>query len=195
MTENGQEPGEAADDLHGEARVERLELLVARLVKAFNGERETAAEERDANAAAFLAITKALAPPPDAPAGESKGPVPWTDRATAQQWHDLAKWIDWLTHTYEFKTGFQIYPCWPAHPGIVEELSALWDAWRDAAGRAPVDGSPAGDNDALAFWHDRYLAPMLHRLHALYAFHACRHQHESAAAVRPTDRDLLPPLP
>lgn len=195
MTENGQEPGEAAADLHGEARVERLELLVSRLVKAFNGERETAAEERDANAAAFLAIKKALAPPPDAPTGESKGPVPWTDRATAQQWHDLAKWIDWLTHTYEFKTGFQIYPCWPAHPGIVEELSALWDAWRDAAGRAPVDGSPAGDNDALAFWHDRYLAPMLHRLHALYAFHACRHNHESAAAVRTTDRDLLPPLP
>lgn len=190
MSEDTQKPS-----LHGEERVEHLEKLVAKLVKAFTIERETAEEERNANANAFLAIQKALAPAPDAPVGETKGAVPWTDRATAQQWHDLAEWIDWLTHTYEMRAGFEIYPCWPAHPGIVEELAALWDAWRDAAGRAPVDGSPPGDNDALAFWHDRYLAPVLHRLHALYAFHACRHQHESAAAAKPTDRDLLPPLP
>lgn len=185
-----------APELEGEQRVERLEQLVARLAKAFTAEREIAAEERDANAAAFLEVKRMLAPAKEPPSGEAAtGPVPWMDRATAQQWHALAAWVDWLTEAYEFKEPLQIQPCWPAHPGIVEELAALWDSWREAAGRAPTEGTPPGDNDAMAFWHDRYLAPMLHRLQALYAFHSCRRAHESAPSAPRTDTDLLPELP
>lgn len=185
-----------APELEGEQRVERLEQLVARLAKAFTAERELAEEEREANAAAFLEVKRLLAPAKETPPGSAEsGPVPWIDRATAEQWHALAEWVDWLSDAYEFKETLQIQPCWPAHPGIVEELAALWDAWRDAAGRAPIDGTPPGDNDAIAFWHDRYLAPMLHRLQALYAFHSCRRGHESAPRAPRTDTDLLPEAP
>ncbi|MFF5325119.1 hypothetical protein ACFY2Y_15500 [Janibacter hoylei] len=178
-----------------DVRVAQLEKLVTHLVKAFNTHRETTSEEIEATATALAGVQKMLAPTPDAPAIEGPGVAPWTERATAQQWHDLATWVDWLCHNYEFRAEVQIYSCWPAHPGIVEELAALWDAWRDAAGRAAVDGAPPGDNDALAFWHDRYLAPCVHRLHAIYSFKECRHQHESAAPAPQTDRDLLPPPP
>lgn len=192
------QPGEegAAPQLTGEERVERLEQLVARLAKAFTAEREVAEEEREANAAAFLEVKRLLAPTEEpAPSDDKSGSVAWMDRATAQQWHALAQWVDWLNHTYELKEALRIQPCWPAHPGVVEELAALWDAWRDAAGRAPLEGTPPGDNDALAFWHDRYLAPMLHRLQALYAVHACRRAHEAAPRAPLTDTDLLPELP
>lgn len=182
----------SADGLDG--RVEQLEQLLARLVKAFNGHREATGDELDRLAATLADVQKVLAPTSDAPAVDGPGVVAWNDRATPQQWHDLAAWVDWLIETYEFRAEARIYPCWPAHPGVVEELAALWDAWRDAAGRAVADGAPPGDNDALAFWHDRYLAPTVHRLHALYAFKECRHGHESSKSVPGTDHDLLPPL-
>lgn len=185
-------------------RVQRLEEIVARLAKAFTQEREDAsqhrqavAEDREANAAAFLQIKRALTALNEAPAEgveEPPGPVPWSERATAQQWHDLATWADWLGETYELKTKYGVYSCWPAHPGIVEEIAALWDSWRDAARRATTDGLPAGDNDAMAFWHDRYLAPWAQRVQGIYAMHACQHGHVPAPKAPVTDRDLLPPL-
>lgn len=192
-------PSTAPADVDLGARVEQVEHLLARLVKAFNGHRQVTGEELDRTTAMLAELQKMLAPTTDAPtaaAPTADGPsvVPWIERATAQQWHDLAAWVDWLIETYEFRAELQIYSCWPAHPGIVEELAALWDAWRDAAGRAVADGAPPGDNDALAFWHDRYLAPLVHRLHALYAFKECRYKHESSAPAPRTDHDLLPPL-
>lgn len=178
-----------------DSRVEQIERLLARLVKAFNTHRETTGEEIQATATALADLQRMLTSAVDSPTVDGPGVTPWTERATAQQWHDLATWVDWLCQTYEFRAEVQIYSCWPAHLGIVEELAALWDAWRDAAGRSAVDGAPPGDNDALAFWHDRYLAPCVHRLHAIYSFKECRHQHESGASATLTDRDLLPPLP
>lgn len=197
MTENPPVPEQEREPLQGEERVEHLERLVAKLAKAFGRERDIAAQEREENAAAFNEVKRMLAPPKEAPAPKDSdsGPLPWMSRATAKQWHELAAWVDWLNEAYEFRETMAIWSCWPAHPGIVEELAALWDAWRDAAGRAPAEGTPPGDNDALAFWHDRYLAPMIHRLQALYAFHSCRHGHEVAPRTPKTDTDLLPEEP
>lgn len=62
--------------------------------------------------------------------------------------HDLTTWLDWLiaTHAVDHRT---IPPCWPQHPGLVEELSALQTAWHtayaaSAPGTAPLD------------WHTRF---------------------------------------
>lgn len=202
----GRDPLEGTTDSETVRRVEQLELLFNRLARLVQDEkaladeeRERAQVERDANSQAFAQITRALTPPaaPQEAAGDSAGlpgPVPWTERATAQQWHDLAAWVDWLSETYELLGDLRIVPCWPAHLGVVEELAALWDAWRAAAGRAPIEGEPPGDNDALAFWHDRYLAPLVNRLPALYSVKSCRHGHSAPGRAPSTDRDLLPPL-
>lgn len=99
-----------------DARFEQLEQLLARLVKAFNGHREATGEELDRLAATLADVQKMLAPTSDTPAVEGPDVVAWNDRATAQQWHDLAAWVDWLIETYEFRAEARIHPCWPATP-------------------------------------------------------------------------------
>ena len=164
-------------------RVEQVERLLDQLVTTFK-------EEREANAEAFEMVERALSGGGEASsAAPPAEPVPWGDRATTEDWHALAEWVDWLIYTYELRDEVRLTSCWPAHPGVVEELAALRSAWRDAATRATE-----GDNDALAFWHDRYLAPLVHRLPAIYAVRICRNGHEPAATSILTDRDLLPEL-
>jgi hypothetical protein len=82
------------------------------------------------------------------------------DYATAQDWQDLATWVDWLVCTYDFQPSRADLPCWPAHRGVVEELATLRTAWRmtAAAGRARKP------NDGLIYWHDRWLHPCVQRL-------------------------------
>lgn len=204
-------PDEAGAPLDLHAEIERLKGQNLRLAeevrlmrRAIVSDQRKAEASRQETAASLAANQSAIielrdhaaAQSPSATAGATDDTaLPWMDRATAQQWHDLAAWVDWLGESYEFKETHWVFPCWPAHPGIVEELAALWDAWRWSAGRAPLEGVPAGDNDAMAFWHDRYLAPTIYRLQAMYAFHACAKRHESARPAPRTDMDLLPPLP
>jgi hypothetical protein len=53
--------------------------------------------------------------------------------------------VDDLNRGYSISPDYEILPCWPAHPGLVEELAALHSAWIAAtigpAGRwHPPDG-------------------------------------------------------
>jgi len=57
-----------------------------------------------------------------------------------------------------------IPPCWPAHPGVVEELAGLHRSWT----RARITDELAknnGSNDLTA-WHGRWLWPCLRRMKA-----------------------------
>lgn len=162
-------------------RLEDAEGLLRQLVASFR-------EDRQANAETFTAVNTTLS----RLLGEDEQlapvtPVAWVDRATETMWVELADWVDWLAANYQINDGWAVRPCWPQHLGVAEELAALWSAWRQAALKDMMSGG-----DALAFWHDRYLAPTLARIPHLYATRACEHKHEHVAAPALTLRSHLP---
>lgn len=114
----------------------------------------------------------------DADAGSSRAPTPtaWSwrsigPRAAEELWSQLREWVAWLR--YRYPLAKKIPECWPDHPELVEELTALWLAWqaayeqRDAVLTAPAD------------WHDRWLPGLLHRLeHGTFAV-SCSSEHQA----------------
>jgi len=105
---------------------------------------------------------KTLAGKIDPPAGRDTRPSRWAWRhATADQatwlWSGLVPWVRWLIDTYPTPTR-DLTPCWHRHPDAVEELTALWAAWRDA-----YHGSDRDRSDP-AHWHDRWLPGATARL-------------------------------
>jgi hypothetical protein len=58
-------------------------------------------------------------------------PLPWhwegepalSDEELAARWHDLARWVNWFVARYHL--AGQVPCCWPKHPGLVDELTAL----------------------------------------------------------------------
>ena len=50
-------------------------------------------------------------------------PTFWADRATPADWQQLSDWVDALQVRYGVLGDYDIDPCWPAHPGVVEELA------------------------------------------------------------------------
>ena len=52
------------------------------------------------------------------------------ERSCERTWTALADWVGWLRGRYPLAN--QVPLCWWRHPELVEELSALWLAWRDA---------------------------------------------------------------
>lgn len=108
----------------------------------------------------------------------------WGDCADQDAWGALVTWVDWFYATYRLRTP--IPPCWPDHPAAVEELASLWMAWCDAAAKSRAEGG-----DALAYWHDRYLAGFNARWHE-YAIHNCEGvTHQPERAPKETDTSLV----
>ncbi len=57
----------------------------------------------------------------------------------------FGEWVLWLVETYAL---WEVWPaCWFRHPGIVEELTALW-AWHLA-----LDTDAGGDGAGAVGWH------------------------------------------
>lgn len=104
-------------------------------------------------------------------------PRRWAARATTQDWDQLIDWVDQLNANYSLLSDYAIPPCWPAHPGVVEELAGLHRAWT----RALINDQLAkndGGNDLTA-WHDRWLWPCLRRMKAgHYRTTNCRDRHQ-----------------
>jgi len=111
----------------------------------------------------------------------------WVEKATAQDWQDLANWVDWLVATYQLQPSRTVLPCWPAHPGVAEELAALHSAWRQAA----TKGAGKLPNDALIYWHDRWFHPCVLRLREASQFRQCLERHVEARPAKPADEALL----
>lgn len=98
----------------------------------------------------------------DPPAGPDSQPSRWAwQHATADQaswlWSGLVPWVRWLIDTYPTQTR-DLTPCWHQHPDAVEELTAIWAAWREAYHGADQDSSD------LAHWHDRWFPDATARL-------------------------------
>ena len=114
---------------------------------------------------------------------------PWAAQADPKQWQDLVTWVDWLMKTYRLKST-PIKPCWAAHPGVVEEIAALWEAWLVA--RASMRRNPTAE---VAYWHDRLLHPTMRNLagHADYAAcSATEHRMSQGMTFISTNRELIP---
>lgn len=128
-------------------------------------------EERDDNTASRVGSTN---------------PWCWRDlgqEAQQELWRQLTDWISWLRHRYPLAK--KIPPCWPEHPEIVEELTALWLAWQSAY----VD--PNGSLTGAAEWHDRWLPGFLHRIdHGPFAVD-CMGRHASRPKSAYASRDVL----
>lgn len=113
--------------------------------------------------------------------------TPWAAQATADQWNSLVEWCDWLLATYRRMVTIPIYPCWPCHPGVVEELAALWESWLVA--RASMKNNPT---DQMAYWHERLLHPTLAHMELL-DIGKCKDGHKDPMTPpRITDRNLIP---
>ncbi|MFF4652552.1 hypothetical protein [Streptomyces sp. NPDC001380] len=126
---------------------------------------------------------QALAPEPD--------PQPWTARADADQWTELADWVDWLVDTYRPAGEHRVPACWPAHPGAAEHLAALHTAWRGAMAKETAE---PGLSEASAYWHDRFLWPLLARVRAMVPNDCLNLAHRPPDPPDPTDRNLLPQM-
>ena len=119
-------------------------------------------------------------------------PRRWAARATRKDWDQLVVWVDELNADYSLLGDYTIPPCWPAHPGVVEDLAGLHHAWRIAVINDEL-GKDTGSNNLTA-WHDRWLWPCLRRMKSgRYRTTNCRDRHhrEVGTAAR-TDRGFLP---
>src|SRR4051812_14313636 len=97
----------------------------------------------------------------DTPPGGPQRPVVWAQLTPAEAmrtWRALAGWVGWLRGRYPLAT--QVPLCWWRHPELVEELTSVWLAWRDAYVEkgAPLTGG--------ADWHARVLPEFLRRIRA-----------------------------
>lgn len=109
--------------------------------------------------------------------GSGPSPFAWQRlgaRAAELQWQQLTEWVGWLRGRYP--VARQVPPCWWRHPELVEELTALWLAWREAY----VDG--VSSLTAAADWHDRWLPGLLRRIGAGGWNVACDADHKERVA-------------
>jgi hypothetical protein len=101
------------------------------------------------------------------------GPFVW-DRLgphdAVRLWQELADWVGWLRSRYPLAR--QVPLCWWRHSELVEEMTALWLAWREAY---LEKGAPL---TAAADWHARWLPDFLHRIGAGGWNVACEGEHK-----------------
>jgi hypothetical protein len=96
-------------------------------------------------------------------ASSSSSSAPWTWRnltgsAAEKQWVELADWVAWLRGRYPLARRVPL--CWWRHPELVEELTALWLAWKDAYATKHAHLAAPAD------WHARWLPDFLCRIGA-----------------------------
>ena len=130
-----------------------------RLTLVWNGLQELTARldgTEDAVAAALDTLTAAVADLKTQLtallAKEREKDVPprrWAARATRKDWDQLVVWVDELNADYSLLGDYTIPPCWPAHPGVVEDLAGLHHAWtiaviNDELGNPAATTSPPG---------------------------------------------------
>lgn len=176
---------DVAEQLAALARdLEAVQSLIRTV--AWGVDRETG--ELSNTLAALTDRVDQLAPAPAAQqAPDAPEPKAWVDSATAQQWQDLAGWVDWLAGTYDVLQSRAVLPCWPAHRGVAEELGALRSSWRAAA----KAGQTTEPSDAMVFWHDRWLHPCLGRLREAFQQKNCQDKHATPRPGPLTNPDLL----
>lgn len=119
-------------------------------------------------------------------------PRRWAASATRKDWDTLVGWVDELNASYSLLGEYTVPPCWPAHPGVVEDLAGVHHAWKIAV----INDELAKNNGAndLTAWHDRWLWPCLRRMKSgHYRTTNCRDRHQpERPPAQPTDLLLIP---
>lgn len=136
-------------------------------------------------------VDAATKPGRPAPAGASDAQITgYSARASSTEDHaqavkDLTAWLEWANPVLivpRSSSRAGIPPCWPRHPGVVEELLALHGAWLAAYTEGP--------NDAMIAWHDRWIESCVSRVLKTYTLSECdregRCQLDRPAVTRPT---------
>lgn len=141
--------------------LERQLLKQAEAVARLRREFKEVTDETTGTIANLLARIETLEDAPASVDGAVRSPTSWCWRSVGPHgqevlWHELGEWVAWIRHRYPLAR--RIPDCWPEHPEIVEELTALWLAWQ--AAYAVVDAPLTGAIE----WHDRWLPGVLHRL-------------------------------
>jgi len=116
-------------------------------------------------------------------------PAPWNWKhlngpAAAKLLTELRGWVDWYNDRYGVAVDSRIPGCWYRHGPVVEELTAVWIAWRAAyyGHQSP--------NDAPAYWHERILWPTIKRLKdSTWAFKNCVSEHQDPRPQRTPSTD------
>ncbi|MGW0507046.1 hypothetical protein [Micromonospora sp. NPDC003241] len=101
--------------------------------------------------------------------------------AATELWAWLITWTGWLVDRYGLAQD--LGPCWPAHPALVEELTAVCVAWHHAYSRK-------ADPDAPLRWHEA-----LHRARQRWQqwdYTRCRHGQHSPANPETVWADSYP---
>jgi hypothetical protein len=109
----------------------------------------------------------------------------WHEMTSGEQlaiWGRLRAWVTWLHDRYELATEDRLPRCWPAHPGLVEELYALM-VWRE---EIYTGGQASGQ--AARYWHAE-LRQVLQAAATMYAA-GCRTGHRGAPHAAATDSGL-----
>ena len=119
-------------------------------------------------------------------------PRRWAARATRKDWNNLIDWVDRLTADYSLLGDSTVPPCWPAHPGVVEELAGLWRSWTRTM---ILDELAKGSGDtSLTAWHDRWLWPCLTRMkNRALPHHQLPHQTPTREQQQPVHRSGFSP--
>lgn len=133
------------------------------------------ASARDAATRAIVAASLVLS--------ERAVPFEWADipSSTAPElWVRLATWVDAIRVRYAVDAA-SIPPCWFLHGALVEELTALWLAHRDAYAPAAAATAPLTWQDLFGRSRDR-----------MKAAHMCKNsEHRVLPAPVPTDSAAL----
>ncbi|MDE9364018.1 hypothetical protein PZ938_00215 [Luteipulveratus sp. YIM 133132] len=129
-----------------------------------------------------------------APGSRARSGGGWTaygsdPQALAARMGDLRAWFVWAYPTILFPRSAEkeIPDCWEQHPGVVEELLALYAAWVAAY-------AEARPNEGRIAWHDRWVGPFLDRVFLGYGLNECRRNggHVQARQARGTDVAAAP---
>jgi hypothetical protein len=115
------------------------------------------------------AQTAAPAAPARAAPAAPPNPRWWRRRATEDDWDELRRWVDDLNRNGSVGEQYLIPLCWAEHPGLVEELAAVHQSWRNAmiqqeAGIRTDAGDPATGSVETSMWFTQALWPFLDRL-------------------------------
>lgn len=118
---------------------------------------EIAAMHDQKIAALAEALAELIDKPP--PGSVLRRPIVWAQLAPHDAdhlWQQLGTWVGWLRGRYPLAR--KVPPCWWRHPELVEEITALWLAWREAYTEKDAPLSAGAD------WHGRWLPEFLRRI-------------------------------
>lgn len=177
-------------------RLDELEPLIRTVAYAAAQKEEATVELLAQMTIRLDAVEAQLARSDPGPSGDvpEHSARAWHVRATERDWVELIDWVDWMQTVYAPKSSWWLPPCWPRHPGVVEELAAVHTAWIHAARTDEQQRESDEHSDELTRWHEHWLWPALSRAKSYTSLDSCSSDkgHNPGRTPTLTDRESLP---